>query len=406
MTLERSYQYIIAGLAFLLGFAIPVSTSLLDIAGCSLIVLAMLSKANRGNLKQAFKEPFVKSALFIYSLFILGILWTHAPKNDVMHMLIKMDVYLLAPFLYAIFLTPHYKSSIWYGFISATLLAASLSVISTLTNTHFFTQEGIRYLVAGKMQHVFQGHTYQNYFSGIACIWLLGLLLTRQLTTVAKTFCISGIMLCFIDAFFSMPGRTGQILFAIMLIIFFILWRVKLGIIISSALVVVVLPLCILFSPTIRAGINMANSDVSQYNKGNVQTSIGARFQFHKFSVEAIKESPLWGHGTGSFHQEYLRFKPQALTTNPHNDYLWFGVELGAIGVFSLIMLILVTCYQAYKSVVPYRYLGIIIPITYAIASIQNSFFTDRITAMAYVVLVSSLLARSKCDKLLNKING
>ena len=88
--------------------------------------------------------------------------------------------------------------------------------------------------------------------------------------------------------------------------------------------------------------VNMAGvaDQVAQYRQGSMQdTSAGTRFEFWGASARAIAEQPLFGHGAGSWNQNYLRLKgPQASPLNdtvsdPHQLFLLWAVEGGVLGM-------------------------------------------------------------------------
>jgi hypothetical protein len=64
----------ISVILFLFGFSLTVSTFLQSISMVCLLVFALMSSEIRTNLKFAIKEPFIKTSLLIYALFILGTL--------------------------------------------------------------------------------------------------------------------------------------------------------------------------------------------------------------------------------------------------------------------------------------------------------------------------------------------
>ena len=389
----------ISVILFLFGFSLTVSTFLQSISMVCLLVFALMSSEVRANLKFAIKEPFIKISLLIYALFILGTLWTSAAIKDALHMLVKADIFLIAPVIFAIFYQPKYKISLYYGFACGVMLAVVISLVAYLFHLGFFTESGVHFYIYGKALRVFHSHTYQNYFAGLLSVGLLSILLEEQLTKFRRALYIIVISLCAFDIFFVIHGRGGQILYLLMLVILLLQWRFKLGMFFSAVILLLVVPLFVAFSPVVKHGIELYNSDLTKYQNGNFDTSMGGRWEFHKYSWQLIKHSPILGYGTGSYSNEYQSVTTKVSTTNPHNDYLWFGVELGVCGILLLVAFIFIAFKQAYRLVLPYRYIGIILVATYAVACFQNSFFTDRITGEAFIVFISSLLASSRYQK-------
>jgi len=83
-------------------------------------------------------------------------------------------------------------------------------------------------------------------------------------------------------------------------------------------------------------------------NRLNCETSTGARLSMWAFSVEQIKQRPVLGSGTGSYDSLARvecgnRPDCEVISVHPHNQFLFFGVELGLVGLF-------VFCYYLYAA--------------------------------------------------------
>jgi len=101
--------------------------------------------------------------------------------------------------------------------------------------------------------------------------------------------------------------------------------------------------------PRVGAVFSEAQTQLSSkggINRLNGETSIGARLSMWAFSIEQIKERPLLGSGTGSYGslaRASCGERPDCdvISVHPHNQFLFFGVELGLIGLFAF-------CYYLY----------------------------------------------------------
>lgn len=74
-------------------------------------------------------------------------------------------------------------------------------------------------------------------------------------------------------------------------------------------------------------------------SQGQSGTGSANRLQFIYKTSEMIREKPFMGHGIGSWQQQYP-VRAQGLETaqmsTPHNDYLLYAAELGAVGILML----------------------------------------------------------------------
>jgi O-antigen ligase len=85
---------------------------------------------------------------------------------------------------------------------------------------------------------------------------------------------------------------------------------------------------------------------VSFSQQANAATSSGLRLQYWKSSLKSYVESPILGHGAGSWNSEFLNqlakhpnptVKPNHSSHNPHQLFLLWAVEGGTIGLLGLI---------------------------------------------------------------------
>ncbi|MDD5272119.1 MAG: O-antigen ligase family protein, partial [Methylovulum sp.] len=138
--------------------------------------------------------------------------------------------------------------------------------------------------------------------------------------------------------FFVVPGRRGQVLVVALALLF--AWQcfnVK-GRLLAIVLVAVSLALFLGFSDKavrLQEGIANTQTYLIKPEPEQVPSSMGLRYGFWQNSLKLMGEKPLLGYGTGSFNKEYQRLVVDGplLTTNPHNEFLMIGVQLGAVGL-------------------------------------------------------------------------
>jgi O-antigen ligase len=85
---------------------------------------------------------------------------------------------------------------------------------------------------------------------------------------------------------------------------------------------------------------------VSFSQQANAASSSGLRLQYWKSSLQSYAESPILGHGAGSWNSEFLNqlakhpnptVEPNHSSHNPHQLFLLWAVEGGTIGLLCLI---------------------------------------------------------------------
>ncbi len=114
---------------------------------------------------------------------------------------------------------------------------------------------------------------------------------------------------------------------------------------------------------------------------------MGMRLDWYSNSFDLMKEKPIFGHGTGSFNlvqKKVVTSRKTSRTDNPHNEYLFIGVQLGWIGLGSFLLLFIVQWLRAYNLSFSDRWLvhGVILSmaagcvmISFLYASHQGHFF-------------------------------
>lgn len=103
---------------------------------------------------------------------------------------------------------------------------------------------------------------------------------------------------------------------------------------------------------------NEAKSDIINYfEESNKDTSLGARFDMWENALIAIKEAPIFGHGSEGYNQfrdRQVRSGQMAKTTlgfkSLHNQYLESWVKRGVIGFIGLIFVILIPLFFFIKN--------------------------------------------------------
>lgn len=382
-------EYFSIGAVILSGMAIPISTALQNIGFVFLIGVFYILHNSYDALKKAITSPFPLVGLALGFYAVAGLIWTSANFDAALEFIWKLRPYYFAAIFFVIFGVKRFRNWFLISFLLAVLFSVLLSCVSALINHPFY--KGI----PGDW-FVFRTHTYHNFFAAIIGSSLLAALLAMKLSFKAKVMMIIALIVISFDIFFLVVGRTGQIIYLIMLTLVFFLWNWRRGLIASIALIGVLSVVLPSFSPAFNFGLNSAKSDLEARSQGLMNTSIGLRMVWQENAIKLIKEKPLLGHGTGSFTKEYQRVTGSAntplATENPHNDYLWLGVELGIIGGLLLLGLLVAAAWQGRHLKPAWRWTLYALLLGMGISTLANSFFTDNITGLAFVLLTSALL--------------
>jgi O-antigen ligase len=155
-------------------------------------------------------------------------------------------------------------------------------------------------------------------------------------------------LLALICVFFVFQGRTGH-LAALALLSLAITWELPR----RWRLAGVACPLLLLAalsvgSEKIHSRFSLLSQEVQAFaSHGVINSSSGLRLNLWHRATQVIGTHPLVGSGVGSWAREFAQLERSQGTdpsvdvrANPHQEYLLWGVELGTLGLFLLIAIL------------------------------------------------------------------
>jgi O-antigen ligase len=161
-------------------------------------------------------------------------------------------------------------------------------------------------------------------------------------TRYGSAFAVAMAALAALNLLFALPGRTGQIcLFATVAV--GVWWAMPRKLRPLAVLApIVAFALAMLLSTQFNQRYAAVISEVKAYQSetgDHLVTSSGQRLSYWRKSLQAIAEKPMLGYGVGTWQQQYRRLEPGASSSgiasvrNPHQEFLLWGVHLGAAGI-------------------------------------------------------------------------
>ncbi|MBU0655715.1 MAG: O-antigen ligase family protein [Gammaproteobacteria bacterium] len=375
--------------ALLAGVAIPISTAAENIGALLLLVALLVSPFLYPQIKSTYSKPFAIAGTTLGIALAIGIIWSSATPSDAWGFFIKMHPYYLIPFFLVIFSVPKVRNTFFAGFALGVLINVVLSCIAAWNEYYILN-------AVPDDWSMFRSHSYHNYFAGLLAVSILIGLLNNKFRGIYRWVAIGFFLLINYNILFLVAGRTGQLIYLLMIGLTLISWKPRAGIIAGVILALSTAFILPNFSPAIQKGVNITQSNLISYSEGNVETPTGLRLDYYKSSIALLKEKPFFGHGTGSFVNEYRKLtgihEGQRATNNPHNDYLKLGIELGIIGIILLPLLLITAAWQGRHLVDPWRWMLYAVLTSMGVATLANSFFMDTITGVAFVLLTCALL--------------
>ena len=390
LNLDKVYQYLLIALAFI--FPLTVAGGNLVIG---IIVLIWLFSGNyKAKFNQIISNKLAVLSILFFSLHVLGLIWTDDIKWG-LTIVKKMSDFL---FLLPILLTITKKKYIKY-YISAFILAMSLTeVLSYLV--WFEIIDPLHKATVGNPTPTMSHISYNPYLAFGIYLISHELLRNKSLSAVSKYFYAFFALTMSINMFIT-GGRAGQVMFFAMITILIFQYynpkRIK-----AAILTMIIVPSIFMsaysLSPQFNNRVNAAVDDISAYtNEETSNNSIGQRITYTINSFKIIQQNPLFGVGTGDFPSEYKKvhvknMSDAGLTVNPHNMYVLIAVQLGLLGLASMLLIFYHQLKFSLSSKINIvRDLGVVLPLLFLVIMWSDSYLLGHYTTILFVFFSSFL---------------
>lgn len=391
---------VLASLAFLVGFGLPISTAFDNIAAGLLIIAWAVTGDWRQRWQRLCSNPASYAVGALLLLAAVGMAWSLGSTKEALRYFEKYAALLLALCLFTLPFDRPLRQTALRGFASAALVTAIISFGFKfgIVPASWFPER------LPSNPAVFKLHITHGFFVAIGAYFLLieamnatdrrgriGLGLAA-LVTAANALVIE--------------GRTGYLVLAVLLAYLFVQrfrWR---GAVVSVVLLAGAVLVAQQF-PESAAMRRMATGmdELKAWQRGEKieeSSSMGVRMQFATTSLGLISAHPLLGVGTGGFEVAYRAAIPegQVVSNNPHNQYLLTTVQLGLVGLVVLLTLFAVLWHVSGHFDFTDRLLAHGVLLAYLVGNLFNSFLYDhseaRFFAWAIGLLFCGAVFRAK----------
>lgn len=371
--LSHSAQILAVGLSA----SIPLSNSLTT-ALSLLLAIALMLQLNTASLKMIARHPLTHVVLALVALACIAAVYSHAEPVAVRQALRKSLRLLYIPLL-----LPLFSQALWrHAAAIAYLAAVTVSVLAAL-----WYGDG-----------VFKDPIFTSLFTAFAIFMLAHYSVSYK---SVRKFAIPLAMLFTYYLFFVGTGRSGQLLFFALFLLF--VWQrvprntKTLGL--AALAIISLLVASILLPSSFVRRQTLVAQELQQYLQNDVRdipntSSLGMRLILAQNAWQVIKLNPLLGWGTGSYSAVFAKFAENPVAknefgANPHNQYLLTWVELGLPGLICLVYLF-VTCARVFMREPNLEgYLGLGLTVAFAIGCSMNSWLLDFASTFFFVVLVA-----------------
>lgn len=382
----------------LFAFFLPLSTSIAVVLFPLAAILSLFSDRWKNRWRTITSHPVAIFLIAFVLLYIIGIFYSPASQQDILHRFSKLSVFVCATALLISFVCESY----WQRYILNAFLMAML-VTLTLSYIKYFFHPSWLFHSRFDNASVFKDHIIQNFLMAITAFiffyqyakkfnfrWLYGLL------AIAAIF----------NVLFISDGRSGYFIFGALLFYTGILYFRWQGLFITLLIAVVLSGLAFHLSNEFRLRIIQIVSDTKHYQQGLTNTSIGIRIQSIKNAYLLFKEKPWLGHGTGSFRIVYATLpqdqtKATGIIPLAYNSYLNVGVELGILGIIFLLLNFILQWQYSFFLSEEYRYLVQILLISMIIGCLANPWLSDTTELHLYALFLVISFSRKNLTQCL-----
>lgn len=135
-----------------------------------------------------------------------------------------------------------------------------------------------------------------------------------------------------------------------------------------------------------------ARAAAAEQHQEGVGTGESNRLQFVRITGQMISERPVLGFGIGGWRQQYpvrAGGMETAMMSTPHNDYLLYGAELGALGLLALGWILAALLRQAWRSGVRNGNALMLITVALITGSLFNAMLRDWRFGMPMMLMLA-----------------
>lgn len=376
-------------------FSAPFSRALYTISGLLFVIGWFCQRDLRGRLNQIKSYPITPPAVSLIIMVLLWAAWSSAPSWDVFNNIKVYIKMLMLLMLVSTFSDKLWRKRGWWGFMAGmTLVLASTFANIVIDLPWSKTQnQGL-----GVDHSVFVEYVSQSVMTAVF------LAFTIQRTLAAKNRSTmmgwGGIsLMALISVIFLLQGRSGLVASAIVITVFTASYTPPARRWQALMLMVIAVSLLVMSSPLMLERVQQGYKEVTQYQAFEL-TSLGLRIDMWLLALNNFLQHPLLGTGIGTYHQiaavHFAHFAAADLAytvIHPHNQYLFFAMEYGVIGLAGFCWLLWRLAKTAYLSENPERSILFAATAVLAVDSLFNVPLWYRAESYFFYAILGLLLA-------------
>ncbi len=396
LTLSSQAAQAARACAIALGFAIPVSIALDNVLLAAILALWLASLDYRATFALLGNHGVAQAALALFGLFIIGLAWNTSGSAAGLHMIDKYRDLAFVPIFVTLFQSERDRRRALLAFAAALVLTLVLSYLTWAG----LLSKGILVLGDQAKPEVFKKYLTQNILMAFGAFLFAHFALGARTRGSRVAWSLLA-LLAAINVVLMVPGRSGQLILAVLAVYFaYSVWRWSGTLLATAGVVAIGAALILGFAPA-NNRLALLLDEWNTWQPGiDSQSSMGQRLGYFQNSLLIVRDHPVIGVGTGGFARAYAdqvagtTLEP---TVNPHNEYLNVAVQLGVIGLSALLYLFY--CIWRLAPALPTAFelhlaRGLII--TIATGCLLNSLLMDHVEGLFFAWITGVLFAGLK----------
>jgi O-antigen ligase len=368
--------------AFLVPFTIPISTSVSEIVTVAAFVLLAVEGEWRRALPSILAKPIVLASVALFLLLGIGTLYSIVPWPAAAHIWFKYRELIYLPlFMLLCRDLPAARAGLLgvYAVVAAIVVLGGAQWLFGISLTpHPFGRGSVfgSYIVEGVLTSVTAYYFAQEAVASRRwrILWSLAAIIA-----VAYVLCVT-------------PGRTGIVVAFVMAAIFLFQTAPRRWLVPGLLLIALVGGGIYRLSPEFNDRVGGMFTGLQGEGISGAARSTITRMQFYRGALETMASSPVFGTGTGSFEKAYGAVAVTShlpLTSNPHNEYLMIGVQIGILGVATMLGLLATLWLSAASLPLADAMRGRAVTFALATSCLVNSSMLDHVDSQIFFFQIS-----------------
>lgn len=328
-------------------------------------------------------------ALLLFLLLAVSTFFSAAPSDESLSVLKKYR-----ELLYFVMVLSLFRENQGAAQLAEEAFLAGCIILMAVSYGIFF-----QFLPPGKFGHSLVYHITHSLFMAMLAFWSLHRALNSRKTMALWLLVF---LLASINLFYIAPGRTGMLLFITLSALFLVQWLSWKKWLPAALLVTIAIAVTYATSSNFSSRVQEAMAEIETYQAESSRTSLGMRFDWWRNSLQLIAAKPILGHGVGSFHtaqSDLIKDSETQDTDNPHNEYLFLGVQGGLVAMGLFVALLVSQMIASWRQPPPKRYLLQGVVVAMAVGCLMNSFLFDSHPGHFYGILSAVLAISRKGDQ-------